>query len=147
MIHYLVWRTLTNRHTNITLSFLPVGHTKFSPDWCFGLLKRQYRRTKVGSLQAIAEVVNTSNSFPLKLMQFQNTFVIIAILARRHSSWYQIHMVTAPVQDPRPIKTESIYSTRVRAAKPRIKTGELTIVMICKPVHLMWTPLNIQLGK
>ena len=57
MIQYLVWRTLTGRHT---LSFLSVGHTKISPDWCFGLFKRQYRRTKVGSLQAIAEVVNTS---------------------------------------------------------------------------------------
>ena len=60
MIHYLLWCALTNRHSNITLSFLPVGHTKFSLDWCFGLLKCQYRRTKVGSLQAIAEVVNKS---------------------------------------------------------------------------------------
>ena len=60
MIHYLLWRALTNRHSNITLSFLPAGHTRFLPDWCFGLLKRQYRRTKVGSLQAIAEVVNKS---------------------------------------------------------------------------------------
>lgn len=60
MIHYLAWRALTHRHSNITLSFLPVGHTKFSPDWCFGLFKSQYRRTKVGSLQAIAEVVNKS---------------------------------------------------------------------------------------
>ena len=51
---------MTQRHTTITLSFLPVGHTKFSPDWCFGLFKRQYRRTKVGSLQNIAEVVNSS---------------------------------------------------------------------------------------
>ena len=60
MIHYLVWRTITQRHSNITLSFLPVGHMKFSPDWCFGLLKRQYKRTKVGSLKSIAEVVNNS---------------------------------------------------------------------------------------
>ena len=60
MVQYLVWRTLTNRHTNITLSFLPVGHTKFAPDWCFGLFKRAYRRTKVGSLAAIADVVNKS---------------------------------------------------------------------------------------
>jgi len=49
-----------DRHTNITLSFLPVGHMKFFPDWCFGLFKRQYRQMKVGSLQNIAEVVNTS---------------------------------------------------------------------------------------
>ena len=60
MVQYLAWRVMTNQHSNITLSFLPVGHTKFSPDWCFGLFKRQYRRTKVGSLQNIAEVVNTS---------------------------------------------------------------------------------------
>ena len=60
MLWYLAWRAITGRHTDITLSFLVVGHTKFSPDWCFGLLKRLYRRTKVGSLQAIAQVVNKS---------------------------------------------------------------------------------------
>ena len=60
MIHYLLWRTMTNRHEEVTLSFLVVGHTKFSPDWCFGLIKRLYRRTKVGSLKSIAEVVNKS---------------------------------------------------------------------------------------
>ena len=60
MMQYLVWRALTGRHTSITLSFLVVGHTKFAPDWCFGLFKRQYRRTKVGSLQSIAQVVNDS---------------------------------------------------------------------------------------
>ena len=51
---------LTDRHTSITLSFLVVGHTKFSPDWCFGLFKRHYRRTKVGSLRSLAQVVNES---------------------------------------------------------------------------------------
>ena len=60
MMQCLVWRVLTCRHTNITLSFLVVGHTKFAPDWCFGLFKRRYRRTNVGSLQSIAQVVNES---------------------------------------------------------------------------------------
>ena len=60
MLWYLAWRAITGRHTDITRSFLVVGHTKFSPDWCFGLLKRLYRRTKVGSLQVIAQVVNKS---------------------------------------------------------------------------------------
>lgn len=27
-------------HTDITLSFLPVGHTQFACDWAFGLLKK-----------------------------------------------------------------------------------------------------------
>ena len=60
MIHYLSWRVLVGLHKNITLSFLVVGHTKFAPDWCFGLLKKKFRRTKVGSLSDIAQVVNNS---------------------------------------------------------------------------------------
>ena len=38
------------------------GHTKFSPDWCFGLLKKKYRRTKVGGLTDLVGVVNESAS-------------------------------------------------------------------------------------
>lgn len=60
MMHYLSWRVLTKRHTKITLSFLVVGHTKFAPDWCFGLFKRLYRRTTVGSLKDIVATVNKS---------------------------------------------------------------------------------------
>lgn len=60
MMQYLAWRVITGRHTNITLSFLVVGHTKFAPDWCFGLFKRRYRLTNVSSLWSIAQVVNES---------------------------------------------------------------------------------------
>ena len=60
MLQYLAWRAMTGRHTQITLSFLVVGHTKFAPDWCFGLFKRLFRRTKVGSLKGIAQVANDS---------------------------------------------------------------------------------------
>ena len=51
MMQYLAWRTLTNRHTSITLSFLLVGHTKFASYWCFGLFKHHYRCTKVGEFE------------------------------------------------------------------------------------------------
>ena len=39
---YLLLRVLVGLHKEIILSFLPVGHTKFSPDWCFGLLKQKF---------------------------------------------------------------------------------------------------------
>ena len=42
------------------MSFMLVGHTKFAPDWCFGLFKQRYRRTFVSSLDDVVEVVNTS---------------------------------------------------------------------------------------
>ena len=60
MLQYLLWRVLVGLHQSITLSFLIVGHTKFAPDWCFGLFKQRYRRTKVGCLDDIAGVVDKS---------------------------------------------------------------------------------------
>ena len=60
MLHYLLWRVMVGLHRSITLSFLIVGHTKFSPDWCFGLLKQRFRRTVVGCLDELVQVVNTS---------------------------------------------------------------------------------------
>ena len=60
VLHYLLWRVMVGLHHSTTLSFLVVGHTRFSPDWCFGLLKQRFRRTKVGCLDDIVGVVNTS---------------------------------------------------------------------------------------
>ena len=71
MIDYLMWRVMTGRHTNITYSFLVVGHTKFSPDWCFGLFKRLFKRTKVDCMADIAAVVD--NSALCNVSQFVHT--------------------------------------------------------------------------
>ena len=51
---------MTVRYTNISLSFLVVGHTKFSPDWCFGLLKQKYRKTNIGGLLGLSAVIESS---------------------------------------------------------------------------------------
>ena len=60
MIQYLCWRVLCGLHSTVTLSFMVVGHTKFSPDWCFGLLKQRYRRSRVGCLDDVVKVVEES---------------------------------------------------------------------------------------
>ena len=62
MMYYLMWRVLTGLHKEITISFLPVGHTKFAPDWCFGLFKQRFRRMKIDSLDDIASAVSTSST-------------------------------------------------------------------------------------
>ena len=51
---------MVGRHDTIKLSFMLVGHTKFSPDWCFGLLKQKLRRTEVHCLDDIVQAVNSS---------------------------------------------------------------------------------------
>jgi len=61
MMYYLMWRVLTGLHCDITLSFLIAGHTKFAPDWCFGLTKQCFRRTLVSSLDDIANTIARSS--------------------------------------------------------------------------------------
>ena len=53
---------MTGRNSSITISFLPAGHTKFSPDTCFGLLKQKFRKTDVDSLDDFATVIEKSAS-------------------------------------------------------------------------------------
>ena len=60
VMQYLAWLVLSGLNRSITLSFLIVGHTKFSPDWCFGLFKQAYRRTRIGCLDDIVRVVESS---------------------------------------------------------------------------------------
>jgi len=62
MMGYLLWRVMTGRHRSIRMSFLITGHTKFSPDWCFGLIKKRLRRTQVDSMGCIASVVESSST-------------------------------------------------------------------------------------
>lgn len=59
-VHYLLWRVMTGRHEEATLSFMLVGHTKFGPDRFFGLVKRQYKKSVVGTICDIERVVKES---------------------------------------------------------------------------------------
>ena len=53
---------MTGLNASISISFLPVGHTKFSPDWCFGLLKQKFRKAEVDSLDDFVQVVEQSSA-------------------------------------------------------------------------------------
>ena len=57
---YLLWRVMVGLNEEITVLFLLVGHTKFAPDWGFGLFKRLFKRSKVSTIYDIAEVVRNS---------------------------------------------------------------------------------------
>ena len=60
MMYYLMWKVLAGLHSEAAMSFLLMGHTKFAPDWCFGLMKQYYWQTKVGDLDDIANFVSLS---------------------------------------------------------------------------------------
>ena len=58
---YLAWRVEKGFNEEIEISFLIVGHTKFAPDWCFGLFKRAFRKASIGCLEDIAAVCERSS--------------------------------------------------------------------------------------
>ena len=49
-------------HSAINYEFLLPGHVKFSPDWCFGLVKQKTRRTLISSLFDITRAMEESSS-------------------------------------------------------------------------------------
>ena len=61
LIQYLMYRTLSGLHTDVELSFLVVGHTKFSPDGYFGLIRRYYRRSKIYTYNQLVKVIEESS--------------------------------------------------------------------------------------
>lgn len=60
LLGYLAWRITKKKNKRIVLSFMPVGHTKFSCDWAFGLLKRKFRTTFVSSLNELENCIKES---------------------------------------------------------------------------------------
>ncbi|XP_071486520.1 uncharacterized protein [Diadema antillarum] len=58
---YLAWRTLCGLHHEISINFMVPGHTKFSPDRGFGLIKHRYKRQLVSSLQDLSDMVSDSS--------------------------------------------------------------------------------------
>ena len=59
-ILYFGWRVLTGLNSLCSVSFMIPGHTKFGPDWLFGLIKQKYQKTRVSSMHQIESVVKDS---------------------------------------------------------------------------------------
>ena len=77
MMQYLAWRVLVGLHHSITISFMIVGHTKFAPDWCFGLFKRMFWRTVVGCLDIVSVVARSAEVNHAQLVAKQNGKVLV----------------------------------------------------------------------
>ena len=60
VLWYCAWHVCVGLHRSISLNFMIVGHTKFAPDGCFGLVKQAFKRHAVSSLEELETVVNES---------------------------------------------------------------------------------------
>ena len=60
---YLSWRTLAGSNKDINLEFMRVGHTRCFVDGGFGLLKQQYRKSDIDTVEQLATAINDSCHF------------------------------------------------------------------------------------
>lgn len=61
VLQYFLWRVLTGKNRKILYNFLVSGHTKFSPDRSFGILKKKYSRSTVDTIIDLKECVKSSS--------------------------------------------------------------------------------------
>ncbi|KAG7481875.1 hypothetical protein JOB18_007261 [Solea senegalensis] len=61
MLWYGAWRVAHKLHSTLSMHFLMVGHTKLAPDCGFGLIKQEFMKTRVNTLEDIAQVVENSS--------------------------------------------------------------------------------------
>jgi len=94
LIQYLMYRVLVGLHDKIGLSFLVVGHTKFSPDAYFGLIKRYYRRSQVYTYEQLAHLIESSskNGHNVCIRVSQNK--TSSVIYRDWSSWLSQYFET-----------------------------------------------------
>ncbi|OWF36672.1 hypothetical protein KP79_PYT03019 [Mizuhopecten yessoensis] len=61
VLWYALWRVLVGLHVTIRYSMMIAGHTKFDPDWHFGVWKLRWRSSDVETLQEVAQSVMKSS--------------------------------------------------------------------------------------
>ena len=77
MLHYLAWRVEKGYHKEIELNFMIAGHTKFGPDWFFGVFKRRFRVTFASSLQEIKDCFHELSSNKAVLVGKEDGTVLV----------------------------------------------------------------------
>jgi len=87
LLQYLMYRVQTGLHEKIELSFLIVGHTKFSPDGYFGLIKRHYRRSQVYTYEQLVNIVESSSTNGQNLCVCHSKNTASPIIYRDWTSW------------------------------------------------------------
>ena len=111
MIQYLLWRVMNGKHDSIELSFMLVGHTKFSPDRLFGLIKKVYRHSSVSTLVELQGIVERSTAKGQNIAQ----------------------LIETPGEEPVVFRQWTTYLSQFFKAIPSISTYHSFVVKAGKP--------------
>ena len=92
LMNYLAFRVLNKLHTEITIIFMPVGHTKFYCDLSFGLFKKKFKRTQVSDLKQLEKcVLNSTPTSQLNKCQLvgDETGDLLNVIQYKWSEWFE----------------------------------------------------------
>ncbi len=139
-MQYLAWRVMAGLNKRIEISFMMVGHTKFAPDWAFGLLKQKFRRTLVGCLEDMARVVDNSaivnHAQPVGM---ENGEVIV-----RQYDWAKFFATYYKRQAFEGIKSlHHLVFDHLTPGKVLVRKetdGEADTLQVLTKAHLLWSP-------
>lgn len=139
-MQYLMWRVMTDLNQEIEISFMLVGHTKFAPDWAFGLLKQKFRRTPVGCLDDLMKVVQQSASMnEAQLVGREDGTIIVKQYdwAKFFSAYFKRNAFDG---------IKSFHHLKFDAKKPGVVVvrkdtdGTETTLQVLKKSHRNWNP-------
>lgn len=68
LLAYFSWRIIIGFNRNIRYSFMPVGNTKLSCDWAFGLIKKSFKHCIINTLSDLQKMIK--NSTPQSLVNY-----------------------------------------------------------------------------
>lgn len=60
VMQYMMWRVATAANKHVEVAFMVAGHTKFGPDFGFGVFKRLYRRADVNTVTDVCRLIESS---------------------------------------------------------------------------------------
>ena len=114
-----------------------LGHTKFAPDWAFGLLKQRFRRTLVGCI----EVVNSSATVNhAQLVGRENGEVIVK--QYNWAGFFAPYFRRQAFESLHHLVFDSRTPGKVLVRKE--KDGEVEILQVLSKAHLNWKPSQDQ---
>lgn len=61
VLWYAAWRVITGQHKKIHYGTMVAGHTKFAPDWHFGIWKSKWRHCDAETIGDVASTVRLSS--------------------------------------------------------------------------------------
>ena len=132
LLQYLMYRVITGLHDKIELSFLIVGHTKFSPDGYFGLIKRHYRRSQVYTYDQLANIVESSSKNGHNICVRASNDIVPPVIYRDWSTWLSQYFATFKgISNYQHFKVESKESSII-IAKERKDSEEVKVKLTKK---------------